>query len=281
MNEEKGRAAGRSAEIELSYYGISVEPAYKVLSESLLNSLGLAVYFTCVKQFNKECKFIVLDDIMNSLDIEKRDTLLNLIRDEFSDYQIILFTHDEHWFERIGRRFPDWIRKKIKSSDYATGPKIDPVLTTKKEIDEYLTDSTKVKEAGRLLGEHVDTILNELCEGLEAEVRHRYIKNVPLTIEDLFGALCKYLKNELKTHPVVNQANEVRKYVPQIRNFVSHIGTFSTSKEEVQEAAEKWFTLESEFYCAECSELVEYQPKKKVIECYCGKKQLVKPATSK
>jgi len=281
LNEEKGRAAGRSAEIELSYYGISVEPAYKVLSESLLNSLGLAVYFTCVKHFNKECKFIVLDDIMNSLDIEKRDTLLNLIRDEFLDYQIILFTHDEHWFEKIGRRFPKWIRKKIKSSDYATGPKIDPVLTTKEEIDEYLKDSTKIKEAGRLLGEHVDTILNELCEGLLAEVRHRYIKNVPLTIEDLFGALYKRLKEELKTHSIIKQADEVRKYVPQIRNFVSHVGTFSTSKEEVQEAAEKWFALESEFYCPECSELVEYQQNKKVIECYCGKKKLIKPKVSK
>jgi len=73
------KAAGRSAEIQLNYYDIAVKPAYKVLSESLLNSLGLAVYFTCVKQFNEECKFIVLDDIMNSLDIENRDTVLDLI----------------------------------------------------------------------------------------------------------------------------------------------------------------------------------------------------------
>lgn len=281
LNEEKGKAAGRSAEIELSYYGISVEPAYKVLSESLLNSLGLAVYFTCVKHFNKECGFIVLDDIMNSLDIDKRDTLLNLIRDEFSDYQIILFTHDEHWFERIGRRFSKWIRKKVKNFDYATGPKIDQVLTTKEEIDEYLTDTTKVKEAGRLLGEHIDTILNELCEGLGAEVRHRYTKSPPLTIEDLIGGLHKRLKEELKTHPVIEQAEEVRKYIPQIRNFTSHKETFQTSKEEVEEAAEKWFALEAEFYCTDCNELVEYQPKKKIIECYCGKKKLVKPTASK
>lgn len=281
LNEEKGRAAGRSAEIELSYYGISVEPAYKVLSESLLNSLGLAVYFTCAKQFNKDCKFIVLDDIMNSLDIDKRDTLLNLIRDEFSDYQIILFTHDENWFERIGSRFRNWIKKKIKNYEYATGPKIEAVLTTKEEIDEYLKDSTKVKGAGRLLGEHVDTILNELCEGLEAEVRHRYSKNIPPTIEELFGALYKRLKDELKTHPILQQVDDVRKYIPQIRNFVSHTRNFSTSKEEVQEAAEKWFTLEAEFRCPECSEFVEYQPKKKVIECYCGKKKLVKSVISK
>ena len=114
LNEEKGRAAGRSAEIQLNYYDVTVKPAYKVLSESLLNSLGLAVYFTCIKQFNLECKFIVLDDIMNSLDIDKRDTLLDLIEKEFSDYQVVLFTHDYYWFQKIIRRFPNWIPKKLR-----------------------------------------------------------------------------------------------------------------------------------------------------------------------
>ncbi|MCL5667266.1 MAG: hypothetical protein M1383_05865 [Patescibacteria group bacterium] len=135
LNEERGKAAGRSAEIELNYYNISVRPAYKVLSESLLNSLGLAVYFTCVKQFNDKCKFIVLDDIMNSLDIDKRDTLLDLIEKEFFDYQIILFTHDYYWFQKIIKRFPTWEHKKIKGWDYIGGAKIDSITTTKEEID--------------------------------------------------------------------------------------------------------------------------------------------------
>ena len=77
-----------------------------------MNSLGLAVYFTCVKQFNEECKFIVLDDIMNSLDIDKRDTVLDLIEQEFSDYQVIIFTHDYYWFQKIIRRFPNWDSQK-------------------------------------------------------------------------------------------------------------------------------------------------------------------------
>ena len=96
LNQDKGKAQGRSAEIQLSYYNIAVKPAYKVLSESLLNSLGLAVYFACIRQFNKESKFVVLDDIMNSLDVGHRDTLLDLIEQEFSDYQVVLFTHALH-----------------------------------------------------------------------------------------------------------------------------------------------------------------------------------------
>ena len=124
LNEEGEGLAGRSAEMNSHYYDISVRPAEKVLSESLLNSLGLAVYFTCVKQFNDKCKFIVLDDIMNSLDIDKRDTLLDLIEQEFSDYQIILFTHDEHWFQKIKRRFPAGLQKRSRTGITLLVPKL-------------------------------------------------------------------------------------------------------------------------------------------------------------
>ncbi len=276
LNEERGKAAGRSAEIELNYFDISVRPAYKVLSESLLNSLGLAVYFTCVKQFNDTCKFIVLDDIMNSLDIDKRDTLLNLIEQEFSDYQIILFTHDEHWFQKIKRRFPDWITKKIKNWDYISGPKIDPVVTTREEIEELLTDSTKTKLAGQLLSGHVEDRLNEFCEDLWAAVRYRYSKNEPPTMEELFDALSKRLKERISGHPLVEKIAESKKFAPILRNFVSHSRTTSISPEEVRSTAEKWFALESEFRCDKCNHFVEYQKAKDSIECQCGAKKLTK-----
>jgi hypothetical protein len=275
LNEERGRAAGRSAEIELNYYDISVRPAYKVLSESLLNSLGLAVYFTCVKQFNDTCKFIVLDDIMNSLDIDKRDTLLDLIEQEFSDYQIILFTHDEHWFQKIKKRFPSWITKKIKNWDYITGPKIEPVVTTREEIEELLTDSTKTNMAGQLLSGHVEDRLNEFCEDLWAAVRYRYSKNEPPSMEELFDALSKRLKEKLFTNPLVKKMAEAKKFVPILRNFVSHSRTTSISPEEVKRAAEEWFALEAEFWCDKCNHFVKYDKTKDSIECQCGKMKLV------
>ena len=279
LNEEKGKAAGRSAEIELNYYDISVRPAYKVLSESLLNSLGLAVYFTCIKQFNKECNFIVLDDIMNSLDIDKRDTLLDLIEQEFSEYQIILFTHDYYWFQKIMRRFPGWIHKKIKSWDYIGGARIDYVESTKEEIGGYLADSTKIEEGGRKLGLHVESVLNELCENLWAAVRYRYAKNDPPNMEELFKAIHGRLKEKLSTHPIIDKVLETKKYEPILRNFVSHPRgnqPASISPQEVKRAADEWFSLEKEFWCDQCNRFVEYHRSKDAIECQCGLKKLAK-----
>lgn len=277
LNKEKGRAAGRSAEIQLTYYNISVKPAYKVLSESLLNSLGLAVYFTCVKQFNSYCKFIVLDDIMNSLDIDKRDTLLDLIEQEFSDFQIVLLTHDHFWFQKIDKRFPSWIKKKIKGWDYLGGAKIGAILSTKEEITECLSDSTKVDDAGWKLGRHIESILNELCEGLCAEVRYRYVKNDPPSMEELFIALHKRLKDKLKNNPIVGKVLDVKKYEPVLRNFIDHARNnqpAAVSPAEIQRAAEEWFSLESEFWCDQCNRFVEYHLSKDKIECKCGAKKL-------
>lgn len=278
LNEERGKAAGRSAEIELNYYDISVRPAYKVLSESLLNSLGLAVYFTCVKQFNSECKFIVLDDIMNSLDIDKRDTLLNLVMQEFSDYQIILFTHDYYWFQKIIKRFPSWIHKKIKSWDYINGPNIDYAVGTKEEIEECLTDSTRIEDGGWKLVRHVENVLNKLCEDLWVAVRYRYTKNDPPAMEELFDALQSKLKDKLKTHSIIEKLSEVKKSgLSILRNFVSHARdnqSTSLSPQEIKQASNEWFSLESEFWCDDCNRFVEYQKSKDKIECYCGKKKL-------
>lgn len=280
LNEEKGKAAGRSAEIQLYYYNISVKPAYKVLSESLLNSLGLAVYFTCIKQFNTNCKFIVLDDIMNSLDIENRDTVLDLIEEEFNNYQIVLFTHDYYWFQKIIRRFPQWVSKKIRGWDYETGAKIDFAKTTKEEVEELLKDSTTIEDAGFKFGRHVEGILNELCENIEAEVKHRYTRNDPPGMEELFDALYKRLKDKVgKNHQATQKTLNSKKYEPIIRNFTGHPrGNYPStiSQTEVKRAIDEWFNLEQELWCPDCRHYVQYIKTKEIIECHCGKLKLEK-----
>lgn len=280
LNLEKGRATGRSAEIQLSYYNITTKPAYKVLSESLLNSLGLAVYFTCLKQFNSQTKFIVLDDIMNSLDMGHRDTLLDLIEAEFHDYQIILFTHDLYWFQKIQRRFPQWITKKIKGWDYMTGPKIDYAKTTVEEIEELLEDSTKIEQAGALFTRYLEGILNELCEDLYAETRHRFTQNDSPSLEELFIALYKRLKNKLgKDHSVVRKVFNAKAYEPLLRNFTTHPREnypTSISPDEVKRAIEEWQKINGELWCSSCNEYVQYIKSKDAIECKCGSIKLSK-----
>ena len=271
------KAAGRSAEFQLIYYDILVRPAYKVLSESLLNSLGLSVYFACVKKFNKDCRFIVLDDIINSLDIHHRDTLIDLLEQEFQDYQMILFTHDDFWFEKLQVRFPSWIRKKIKDWDYTIGPIIDFAKTTKEELSELLKDQTKAKEAGAKLGEHLEGILSELCESLEAKMKYRYSKQELPTMNELFEALYSRLKEIFgKDYPLVKKIWDTWQSDTLIRNFCSHNRrnySSSISSAEVKKSFENWFNeIEKEVRCPTCNKLIEYVKAKSQVhvQCSCG-----------
>jgi hypothetical protein len=269
------KAEGRSAEIQLSYYDVNVKPAYKVLSESLLNSLGLSVYFACVRRFNKDCGFIVLDDIINSLDIHHRETIINLLEDKFSDFQVILFTHDDLWFERLQTRFPHWVRKKIKRWEYDTGPRIDFAKTTKEELDSMLDeDETKAKDAGMKFGEYLEGVLHELCEKIEAKMKYRYYKQDLPAMNELFEAACERLKDILgDQHDLVVKMINAWQVDPLIRNFCMHDRrnyASTISLNEVRDSYQKWFTeVENNLRCIECHKIIEYVKAKGQVHLQC------------
>lgn len=272
---EKKSAAGRSAEFQLSYYEIQVKPAYKILSESLLNSLGLSVYFACVRTFNQDCKFMVLDDIINSLDAHHRGTIIDLLAEKFSDFQIILFTHDDLWFERLRTRFPNWVKKKIRDWNYAEGPVIDFAKTTKEQLDEMLKDGSMAKEAGAKFGEYLEGVLNELCENLEAKLKYRYMNRDLPAMRELFDALLERLKEILPADSdIFKSIKKTWEDDVTIRNFCDHDRrnyASSISTAEVKNCVEKWFAIEGQIRCAVCGKFVEYikMKGKTYLSCPC------------
>ncbi len=72
-----------------------------LLSESHINCLGLSFFLASVKAFNRENHFFVLDDVISSFDRSHRGRFAKLLADAFSDYQIILLTHEKDFFEGI------------------------------------------------------------------------------------------------------------------------------------------------------------------------------------
>jgi hypothetical protein len=46
-------------------------------------------------------KIIVLDDVLIGLDMSNRMPVLNILRQHFADWQIIILTHDRVWYEMV------------------------------------------------------------------------------------------------------------------------------------------------------------------------------------
>ena len=80
-------------EFEYAFHGTRVYPPLKYLSESHLNSLGIAAFLASAKRFNKGAEFLVLDDIVTSFDSNHRVRLAELLKRELADRQVILLTH--------------------------------------------------------------------------------------------------------------------------------------------------------------------------------------------
>lgn len=105
--------------VEYKYNNEWVSPPQKYFSEAHLNCFGIAFFLASVVAFNKENKFIVLDDIISSFDTNHRKKFADLLFEKFSEYQIILLTHETEWFKYMSdiAKKKGWLINTIKWSE--------------------------------------------------------------------------------------------------------------------------------------------------------------------
>ena len=64
----------KGIELAIEFYGSRQRPPHGVLSESHLNSLAIALFLAMAESFNEQIGFLLLDDVINSFDVEHRAT---------------------------------------------------------------------------------------------------------------------------------------------------------------------------------------------------------------
>lgn len=71
------------------------------LNEARLSALAICFYLAGIKMnpTGTNYKMLFLDDIFIGLDTSNRLPLLDILKDEFSDFQIFMTTYDRNWFE--------------------------------------------------------------------------------------------------------------------------------------------------------------------------------------
>ena len=90
VGDIKLKVLEEGVEFEYDFHGKRVYPSIKYLTESHLNSLGIAVFLASAKLFNKINGFVVLDDVVTSFDSNHRVRLLRLLGVEFANWQVVL-----------------------------------------------------------------------------------------------------------------------------------------------------------------------------------------------
>lgn len=161
--------------IQYKYNGKWVSPPQKYFSESHLNCFGLSFFLASVEAFNNENKFIILDDVISSFDSTHRKRFADLLFEKFSEYQIILLTHEKDWFENIVKpltKNKNWITNEIKWTE-AKGTHIEAEPLELRAFIETSLAESKIDNLGNPIRTYLEHFLKEVCLNLGVRVSFR------------------------------------------------------------------------------------------------------------
>lgn len=228
------------------------------LSDSQIHSLALALRLAAIKRFNRAAPIIALDDIVTSYDANHRRTIAAMLAREFSDFQIIITTHDERFFiymkDQLGDK--DWHFTRIIRLDPDFGPRFvddrvtDPMIEARWHEGESAANEMRQAEEEWLLG---------LCRDFDAFVRIRSVeKAYEYERGELAEALATSLIKQGLTPPLVpGVKNRFLKSLQQgaIENFGSHFQDAPYGDRSIGDEQARWKEFKffrAQFVCKKC-----------------------------
>jgi len=225
------RAAAGGLRLAIEFLGVvTSSDARAFLSEGHLDSLGLCIYLATVRIFNRPGSLLVLDDVLTSIDKEHRHRVAELLFEEFADYQIVLTTHDEYWFDNLQAMAiargdqGNWNFNRISRWTVDGGPETSAFETTWSYIQANLTE-----DCYRALGGPLRLVLEDFLKRVAAKIglEVRYSFEGRYTSGDfVIGGIQNELRKQLlaKTpSEEVEIKNELgRVFGGDLINFLSH-----------------------------------------------------------
>lgn len=117
------RQIPKELKLNLKLNGIPVSHQSDFLNEARLSALAICLYLSIIKRNPQpiDFKVLFLDDVFIGLDLSNRLPILEIIKNEFSDYQVFLSTYDRHLYELAKRKFEIEAADRWKSIELYVG----------------------------------------------------------------------------------------------------------------------------------------------------------------
>ncbi|WP_284651338.1 hypothetical protein [Flavobacterium terrisoli] len=266
--------------IEYKYEGNWVSPPQKYFSESHLNCFGLSFFLASVIAFNKESKFVVLDDVISSFDSTHRKKFADLIIEKFNDYQFIVLTHEREWFDNMIKPLAKkngWYINEIKWSE-DKGTHFDETPSELKDFIEHNLSQGVSNNMGNPIRRYMEQKLKDIALNTETKVVFKFNEiNEHRMCYELITSLKSTIKiankDLLVSFPVIDRIENSA----QIGNTLSHDNKLDSKIGDLRAIWSDIIEFEKIFYCQETDckrpkvSLKNYEPVLKTIRCGCGK----------
>lgn len=261
--------------ISHKFYDETKTPPTALLSESHINCLGLSFFLASVKAFNKQNEFVVLDDVISSFDRPHRYRFAQLLANQFSDYQVILLTHEREFFELVSSEVKSkgWLLYNFKwSKDKGTG--IEKGLSDIKERIRKKFDEKNTDGLGNDIRVYTEKVMKRVALEIEAKVAYRNNdvneKRMAPELLDAVQSKLSKCSSELKA---VADIPKIKGMPMFVSNTTSHDNEFQESIEDLDAMWEDVKKLIHCFYCPDCDKFVSvkyYDNVEKKIRCGCA-----------
>ncbi|MEA1953070.1 MAG: recombinase RecF [Campylobacterota bacterium] len=224
--------------LEVEYFDKKVEEYQNFLNEARLSALAMSIYFAIIKkQFDKleenSLKVLVLDDILISLDMSNRLNLLEILKSEFSDFQIFFFTHDKALFE-IFKDKMSWRAYEIYVDKSEEGFEIPFVKKSNSFIEQakYQKQQKNYDCSANLLRQYTEKLL---CKFLPVDkLVNKNCKQLDLN-GLLQNAVAFENSNEEKNQSIIDILESLKTYRTTVLNPASHYDDVNVYKSELND----------------------------------------------
>jgi hypothetical protein len=172
------QATSASIQLSSSFDGHEGPPLL-YYSESHLDTLGLC-YFLAIRKLevasSPTFRLLLVDDVLHSVDAEHRTRLARLLKANFDDHQLVLVTHDKHFYDRLRAIFGGGYKYvAISGWDLEYGPRLSDPST---DLDRVIEPKSRVgkshEEVAAAGGRFFEWLLKDLTEQLQVALQARF-----------------------------------------------------------------------------------------------------------
>ena len=277
---------------EVDFYGRGTHPPNALHSEGHQDSMGLCLFLVLSEWLSGEyLNFMLLDDVVTSVDAGHRRELARLLADELPDRQVILTTHDHDWYKMlVSEDFakpPNLIR--LKRWDIDIGIVHSDIRPDWELIDNHL-DHLQFVEAAAVLRNWAERFFKQVCHNFRAPVP--YDIDGRYTLDDVLRPGLKRFKDsvskatkmacrngnsmllanlELLEEKRADAQNTIDKEVWLVNRMVHDNEGIQPTADEIRNVVNAFQEFYRLLHCDDCSRMLSRASHDKVIGCKCGK----------
>lgn len=225
--------------LKIDFFEQDVGKYHLFLNEARLSALAMSAYFAIIKkQFalleSDSLKILILDDLLISLDMNNRMNLVDILKSEFSDYQIFFFTHDKGLFEVFKDKM-SWRAFEIYVDRHQDGYEIPLLKVSNSELEQAKLHKLKrnYQCSANLARQYTEKLL---CKYLPPEkLVNRNCKEL-----DLNGLLQNAIAFEsakpTKNQDIIDNLSKLQTYRRVMLNQASHASDANIFSRELDDA---------------------------------------------